>query len=89
MLAMLSTWHVLVILLAALLLFGNRLPEVARSMGRAMNEFKRGLRDVGDDTDLNADPPEKKPPKELNSSTGNAAPRTSEREAEPQQRSEQ
>lgn len=27
----------------ALLLFGKRLPEVARSMGKALTEFKRGV----------------------------------------------
>ena len=42
----LSPTHMLVILVVALLLFGNRLPEVARSFGRAINEFKRGLREV-------------------------------------------
>ena len=45
----LSPWHLLLIGIVALLLFGNRLPEVARSMGRAINEFKKGLREVQDD----------------------------------------
>ncbi|GMU80167.1 MAG: hypothetical protein AMXMBFR47_00380 [Planctomycetota bacterium] len=48
---MLSMWHWLVIAGVALLLFGNRLPDVARSMGRAINEFKRGLKDVESDAD--------------------------------------
>lgn len=39
----------IIILVIALLVFGNRLPEVARSIGRAMNEFKRGLKDVDDE----------------------------------------
>lgn len=30
----------------ALLLFGKRLPEVARSLGKGMVEFKRGIRGV-------------------------------------------
>lgn len=46
---LLSPWHILLILVVALLLFGNRLPEVARSLGRALNEFKRGLKDVSND----------------------------------------
>lgn len=46
------SWQgMLVILIVALLLFGSRLPEVARSMGRAVNEFKRGLKEVTDDAD--------------------------------------
>ena len=33
----------------ALLLFGKRLPEIARSMGKGVVEFKRGLKDVDDE----------------------------------------
>lgn len=36
----------------ALLIFGRRLPEMARSVGKSIVEFKRGMRDVKDD--LNA-----------------------------------
>ncbi len=54
-------WQELLILLAiALLLFGSRLPEVARSMGKAVIEFKKGLKGVEEDVN-NAD------------STGNAS----------------
>ncbi len=38
--------ELLVIGFVALLLFGKRLPEVARSMGKGIVEFKRGLRGV-------------------------------------------
>ena len=41
--------EIIVILVVALLLFGKRLPEVARSMGKGIVEFKRGLRNVEDD----------------------------------------
>lgn len=51
--------HVLLLLVVALLLFGNRLPDVARSIGRAFNEFKRGLRDVNDDLGKEEPPAEK------------------------------
>ena len=39
----------LVILIVALLLFGRRLPEVMRSMGRGVSEFKKGVHDVQDE----------------------------------------
>ena len=35
-----------VIAVIALLLFGKRLPEVARSMGKGVVEFKKGLKGV-------------------------------------------
>ena len=41
----LSFAEVLVLLLVALLVFGGRLPEVARKFGGAISEFKRGMRD--------------------------------------------
>lgn len=33
----------------ALLLFGKRLPEVARSVGSSLMEFKKGMQEVQDD----------------------------------------
>ncbi|MBN1766159.1 MAG: twin-arginine translocase TatA/TatE family subunit [Sedimentisphaerales bacterium] len=41
------------ILIAAvgLLLFGNRLPDVGKSLGRGIVEFKKGLKDVKDEID--------------------------------------
>ena len=39
----LSTSHLLIIGVVALLLFGNRLPSVMRSLGQGISEFKRGL----------------------------------------------
>ena len=38
-----------VILIVGLLLFGRRLPDIARSMGKSIVEFKRGIKDVRDD----------------------------------------
>jgi sec-independent protein translocase protein TatA len=58
----LSPWHLLLIGIVAILLFGNRLPEVARSLGRSVNEFKRGLKEVKEDFDeaVNEDVPREK-----------------------------
>lgn len=39
----------LVIGVVMLLLFGRRLPEVGRSLGKGLVEFKKGLRDVDDE----------------------------------------
>jgi len=39
----LSYSEMLIFFVVALLLFGKRLPEVARSVGKSMKEFKRGL----------------------------------------------
>lgn len=40
--------EVIVILTIGLLLFGSRLPEVGRSLGRGLLEFKKGLRGLQD-----------------------------------------
>ncbi len=40
------------IAVVALLVFGRRLPDVARSVGKSIVEFKRGLRDVKDEIDV-------------------------------------
>ncbi len=41
-----NPFEMMLLALIALLLFGKRLPEVARSVGKGMVEFKRGLRGV-------------------------------------------
>lgn len=45
----LGPWEVVIIAAVALLLFGKRLPEVAKSAGKAVVQFKKGLRDVEED----------------------------------------
>jgi sec-independent protein translocase protein TatA len=44
-------WEWIVILAVALLIFGSRLPEVGRSIGRSIVEFKKGLKGVKDELD--------------------------------------
>jgi sec-independent protein translocase protein TatA len=41
--------HIVVIIVVALLIFGPRkLPEMGRSIGKAINEFRNGTRDITD-----------------------------------------
>ena len=53
------------ILLVALVVFGRRLPEVARSLGKGVVEFKRGLSGIEDDIDRAGEGPRR-----LNDSKG-------------------
>ncbi len=41
----------IVILIIGLLVFGRRLPDVARSLGKSVNEFKKGMREFQDSAD--------------------------------------
>jgi sec-independent protein translocase protein TatA len=41
--------ELIVIGLIALLLFGNRVPEMMRSFGRGISEFKRGVSGIQDE----------------------------------------
>jgi sec-independent protein translocase protein TatA len=45
----LSPFHWLVVAVVVLLLFGNRLPQVMRSLGQGVVEFKKGLQGVEDE----------------------------------------
>ena len=41
--------EILLILCVLVLLFGKRLPQVARSMGQSLNMFKKGMKETQDD----------------------------------------
>jgi len=43
--------ELIVILVIALLLFGRRLPEVAKNLGKGVVEFKKGLRGIEEQVD--------------------------------------
>jgi sec-independent protein translocase protein TatA len=58
-------WELAIIAVIALLLFGKRLPEVGKSLGKGITEFKRGLSEVQDEITKAPEEPsdhEPKPP---------------------------
>ena len=65
--------EMLLILVVALLVFGGRLPQVARSLGKSFVEFKKGLRDLNNDLKSEMDAADRPPP-----------PRPAEKLAKPQ-----
>lgn len=46
-----GTMELLIILGIALLIFGRRLPEVGRSLGRGIVEFRKGIKGIEDEID--------------------------------------
>ena len=49
-----------------LLIFGKRLPEVGRSLGKGIVEFKKGLKGIEDDvSQIDADADRPAPPKQI------------------------
>jgi len=60
-----SFGEIIVILVVGLILFGpNKIPEFARQCGRAVNMFKKGLKEGFDDENKSAAQPEKTEDKE-------------------------
>jgi sec-independent protein translocase protein TatA len=51
--------EIMVVLVVALLVFGGRLPEVGRSLGRSIVEFKQGLKTLpGVEDEIESEPDE-------------------------------
>ncbi len=42
-------WELAIVLFIVLLLFGKRIPEMARSLGKSVTEFKKGSHEGIDD----------------------------------------
>jgi sec-independent protein translocase protein TatA len=63
----LGFWEIVVVLVVALVLFGpNRLPEMGKSLGKAIREFRQATSDLGNELSqaqqaLEIDPPKTKP----------------------------
>ncbi len=69
----LGPWEILIILVIALLIFGKRLPEVGKSLGKGIVEFKKGLHGVEDEIESAGN--DSNPPRQIeeqNNSTVNA-----------------
>lgn len=50
-------WEWMIVGGLGLLLFGKRLPEVGRSLGKGIVEFKRGLKGIGDEIEAESEKP--------------------------------
>jgi sec-independent protein translocase protein TatA len=56
-----GAWELVILLLIILVLFGSRLPKVARSLGQGISEFKKGVGEGGRD-EPRGDAPKPPPP---------------------------
>jgi sec-independent protein translocase protein TatA len=57
----------IIIAAIALLFFGKRLPEVGRSLGKGIVEFKKGLKGIEDEIDTSSSAPPPPPRQQLQS----------------------
>jgi sec-independent protein translocase protein TatA len=57
----LGTQEMLVLLILGVLLFGRKLPEVGRYLGKGIVEFKKGIRGLEDEIDTSSTPPAQNP----------------------------
>lgn len=48
----LGSWEIIAVLVVVLLLFGHRIPGMARSLGSGITEFKKGLKEGGEQPSL-------------------------------------
>jgi sec-independent protein translocase protein TatA len=46
-----SLFHWLVVLVIGILLFGKRLPDIGRTLGKSLVEFKKGMKGLEDNLD--------------------------------------
>ena len=60
-------WEILIIFVVILLIFGaKRIPEMAQGLGKGIHEFRRAMRDVQEEIDVDSSSP---PPSNIETST--------------------
>jgi sec-independent protein translocase protein TatA len=52
----LGHWEIIIIVAVAVLLFGSRLPSIARSLGKSVVEFKKGVKGMTEDIEGQSEP---------------------------------
>ncbi len=50
-----GTNELLILAVIAVLLFGTRLPTIARSFGQSVTEFKKGMKEIKEDVEEDVD----------------------------------
>lgn len=55
-------WEMIIVAMVCLLIFGNRLPSVMRSLGKSVTEFKKGVSGIEEDLDQAVTVEKKTPP---------------------------
>jgi sec-independent protein translocase protein TatA len=55
-------WEMILVAMVCLLIFGNRLPSVMRSLGKSVTEFKKGVSGIEEELDQAVSNIDKKSP---------------------------
>jgi sec-independent protein translocase protein TatA len=78
-------WEWIVLLVLGLLIFGRRLPEVGRSIGRSIVEFKKGIKGIEEEieSETNASAASKASRQELPNTAGSRVANSRETQKEP------
>ena len=68
-----SGWEWMALVVIGLLVFGRRLPEVGRSVGKSIVEFKKGIKGIEDEIDDESSQTQKRSPELKNDSPSKAS----------------